>query len=121
MQLINLARQNTNFGDESFIFFAPHNPSEPFYPGYYGDIFYEALDKIGIHEEERKERNIVFHSLRHFCATYLRQRADVEIVQSIMGHRTVKMSEHYADHETQEKIDNMRNAITEAWSKYMTA
>ena len=121
IQLINLARQNPNFGDESFIFFAPHNPSEPFYPGYYGDIFYEALDKIGVHEEERKERNIVFHSLRHFCATYLRQRADVEIVQSIMGHRTVKMSEHYADHETQEKIDNMRNAINEAWSKYMTA
>ena len=105
----------------SFIFFAPHNPSEPFYPGYYGDIFYEALDKIGVHEEERKERNIVFHSLRHFCATYLRQRTDIETVKSIMGHRTVKMSEHYSDHETQEKIDNMRNVITGAWAKYMTA
>ena len=121
LQLMNLARQNPNFGDMSFVFFAPHNPSEPFYPGYYGDIFYEALDKIGVHEAERKDRNIVFHSLRHFCATYLRQRTDIETVKSIMGHRTVKMSEHYSDHETQEKIDNMRNVITDAWAKYMTA
>lgn len=121
MQLVNLARQNPNYDDKCFIFFAPHNPSEPFYPGYYGDVFYEALEQIGVHEEERKARNIVFHSLRHFCATYLRQRADVETVKSIMGHRTVKMSEHYADHETQEKIDNMRNVITDAWAKYITA
>lgn len=121
LQLMNHARKNPNFGDLSFVFWAPHNPSEPFYPGYYGDIFYQALDKIGVHEEERKERNIVFHSLRHFCATVLRQRTDIETVKAILGHRTTKMTEHYSDHETQEKYENMRVIMSDAWSKYMSA
>ena len=121
LQLMNLARQNPEYGDLSFVFWAPHNHKEPFYPGYYGDIFYEALDKIGVHEAERKERNIVFHSLRHFCATYLKQRADTDTVMAIMGHRTSKMTQHYSNHDTQEKLDNMRNVITDVWAKYMTA
>ena len=121
LQLMNLARQNPEYGEFSFIFWAPHNNKEPFYPGYYGDIFYQALDQIGIHEDERKERNIVFHSLRHFCATYLSQSGDDKAVQAIMGHKTKTMTEHYADHETQEKFDNMRNIITDAWAKYITA
>lgn len=121
VQLMNQARMNPNFGDLSYVFWAPHNPSQPFYPGYYGDIFYQALDAIGIHEEERKERNIVFHSLRHFCCTVLKQRADTDTVMQIMGHRTSKMTEHYSDHESQEKFDNMRNIMTAAWEKYLTA
>ncbi|WP_407436560.1 tyrosine-type recombinase/integrase [Treponema sp.] len=121
LQLMNLAKLNPNYDEKSFIFYAPHNPAEPFYPGYYGDIFYQALDQIGIHEEERKKRNIVFHSLRHFCATYLSQSGDDKTVQAIMGHKTKKMTEHYSDHETQEKYNNMRNIITDAWAKYMTA
>ncbi len=121
LQLLSLARQNPNYGDLSYIFYAPHNPAEPFYPGYYGDCFYKAMDQIGIHEEERKDRNIVFHSLRHFCCTILKQRADIETVKLIMGHKSTKMTEHYSDHETQEKFDNMRVIMSDAWSKYETA
>ena len=121
MQLMNQARRNPEYNELSYVFYAPHNPKEPFYPGYYGDIFYLALEKIGVTEAERKDRNIVFHSLRHFCCTVLSQRADIKTVQSIMGHRTEKMSEHYADHENQEKLDNMRNIMTAAWEKYLSA
>ena len=121
LQLMNHARTNPLYGDMSYIFYQPKEPSKAYYPGYYNDIFYIALDKIGIHEEERKDRNIVFHSLRHFCATMLSQRADMKTVQSILGHRTEKMSEHYADHESQEKFNNMRNIMQSAWNEYLSA
>ena len=121
LQLMNQARLNPEYNDMSYVFYAPHNPKEPFYPGYYGDIFYLALEKIGVSPAERKDRNIVFHSLRHFCCTVLSQRTDIKTVQSIMGHRTEKMSEHYADHENQEKLDNMRVIMSEAWEKYLSA
>ena len=121
LQLMNQARMNPNYNELSYVFYAPHNPSEPFYPGYYGDVFYQALEQIGVSEAERKDRNIVFHSLRHFCATILAQRTDIKTVQAVLGHRTEKMSEHYADHDNQEKFDNMRNIMSAAWEKYMSA
>lgn len=86
LQLMNHARTNPKFGDLSYVFYQPQNPSKAYYPGYYNDIFYLALDKIGIHEAERKDRNIVFHSLCHFCATLLAQRTDLKTVQTILGH-----------------------------------
>jgi integrase len=121
VQLMNQARLNPNYGELSYVFWAPHNPKEPFYPGYYGDCFYAALEQIGISEAERKDRNIVFHSLRHFCATVLAQRTDLKTVQAFLGHRTEKMSEHYSNHESQERFDNMRVIMNEAWEDYFTA
>ena len=121
LQLMNHARTNPEYGDMSYIFYQPMNPSKAYYPGYYNDIFYIALDKIGVHEEERKDRNIVFHSLRHFCATMLSQRADLKTVQTVLGHRTEKMSAHYSDHETQEKFNNVRTIMSDAWGKLLSA
>lgn len=121
VQLANLARTNPEYDDSSYVFYQPKNPKEAYYPGYYGDVFYLALEKIGISEAERKDRNIVFHSLRHFCATILAQRTDIKTVQSILGHRTEKMSEHYSDHDTIEKFDNMRVIMSGAWEEYITA
>ncbi len=116
LQLYCLARRNPNYSETSYVFFAPKNPNKPFYPGYYGDIFYRTLEKIGISKLERKQRNIVFHSLRHFCATILAQRADIQLVKSILGHRTEKMSEHYSAHECQKKVNTMRAIMTDAWN-----
>ena len=121
LQLMSHARTNPEYGDMSFIFYQPQNPKKAYYPGYYNDIFYIALDKIGIHEAERKDRNIVFHSLRHFCATILAQRTDLKTVQSILGHRTMAMSAHYSDHETQEKFNNVRTIMSDAWEKLLSA
>ena len=88
---------------------------------YYQDGFYEAMAEIGISEEQRKERNIVFHSLRHFCATILSQRTDMKTVQAILGHRSEKMSIHYSDHDTEEKLSNIKNIMQNAWKNYQIA
>lgn len=121
LQLESLAKENPNYSDMSFVFFSNVKPEQPYWPSYYSDGLYEALEQIGISEEQRKERNIVFHSLRHFCATILSQRTDLKTVQAFMGHRTEEMSKHYSDHETQEKLNNMKNILQVTWKEILSA
>ena len=120
-ELYAMARKNPNFSDLSYVFFSQVKPEQPCWPSYYVDGLYDALEKIGVSEEQRKERNIVFHSLRHFCATILSQRTDLKTVQAVMGHRSEDMSKHYSNHETQEKLDNMRNIMQVTWNDIMSA
>lgn len=121
LQLTSLAKENPNYSDLSYVFFSPVKPEQPYWPSYYVDGLYEALEKIGISEEQRKERKIVFHSLRHFCATSLSQRTDLKTVQAVMGHRSEEMSKHYSNHETQEKLQNMRNIMQVTWDNILSA
>ncbi len=58
--------------------------------------FSKALHKIGINEEERRKRNITFHSWRHFFNTLCRvNNISDSKLQRITGHKTDKMTEHY--------------------------
>ena len=121
VQLYAQAKENPEFSDLSYVFFSPVKPEQPYWPSYYVDGLYEALEKIGVSKEQRKERNIVFHSLRHFCATILSQRADLKTVQAVMGHRSEDMSKHYSNHETEEKLQNMRNIMQVTWDNILSA
>lgn len=66
--------------------------------------FYSLLKDIGIDERQRKERNITFHSLRHFFNT---TGKDLQISQEdrmmVMGHRSTVMNERYT-HITDEQL-----------------
>jgi hypothetical protein len=66
-----------------------------------GRHYDRALAKIGIDTEERKSRNLTFHAWRHFFNTYLRMNniADSK-VQSVTGHRSMKMTDHYTHYDT---------------------
>lgn len=56
---------------------------------------YKALERIGIPPEERKERNITFHSWRHFYNTVMRGKIHDAKLRQLTGHRTIRMTEHY--------------------------
>lgn len=57
------------------------------------DALYAVLKQIGV---DRKDRNISFHSWRHFANTYLRAAGVPDSqVQHVTGHRTLKMTDHY--------------------------
>ena len=109
LRLLVQAQRCPNANEETFVFWSKANDYKPFLPQYYDDGFFEALHKIGVSEEERKERNIDFYSLRHFCATYLANMTDMRNVQAILGHTTPAMTEHYADHMTDEHFDSIRD------------
>lgn len=109
IRLLAQAQRCPNANEETFVFWSKANDYKPFLPQYYDNGFFEALHKIGVSEEERKERNIDFYSLRHFCATYLANMTDMRNVQAILGHTTPAMTEHYADHMTDEHFDSIRD------------
>ncbi len=120
VELLNNARRNPDYSDTSFIFWSPKVNGQPIWPSSFEDDFYMAMRKIGISEEQRKERNIVFHSLRHYCATQIAQRASLDIAMKILGHRTEEMTRLYSEHETQVKLNNAKEVLSQGW-KILTA
>jgi integrase len=60
------------------------------------DGLYAMLDAIGIHEAERKSRNLVFHSLRHsFVTNGLESGLSRSAVMAMAGHKSEAMSMKY--------------------------
>ena len=114
IRLLAQAQLCPKFGDESFVFWSNVMIDKPYLPQYYDDGFFEALHQIGISEEERRERNIDFYSLRHFCATYLANMTDMRNVQAVLGHTTPAMSQHYANHMTDEHMDTIREIFEQS-------
>ena len=57
---------------------------------------YEALERAGITTEERKKRNLTFHSWRHTFNSLARSHAvPTAILQRVTGHSTLQMTDHY--------------------------
>jgi len=75
--------------------------------------FEHALGRIGINKAEEHKRKLTFHVWRHFLNTLLRMSnvADSK-VQSVTGHRTMKMTEHYTHFDTRQ-FTEIRDVQTE--------
>lgn len=58
-------------------------------------MFYHALELIGIDEKKRKDRNLVFHGLRHSYASQIRGRVDDTITRLVIGHQNEKTTDIY--------------------------
>jgi|GEM_PF-3082873 len=107
-ELIKLAEFNPH-GKDGFIFYGLV-PEKPMDTHFLLDGLKDALAKIGISEEERARRNIVFHSWRHYFATKMRSKLDPSFVKRATGHSTDAMLEHYTEHEREEDIDTLLTA-----------
>lgn len=121
LELLMNARRNPDYSDTSFVFWSPKVAGQPMWPSSFEDDFYIAMQRIGISEEQRNERNIVFHSLRHYCATQIAQRASLEIAMKILGHRTEEMTRLYSEHETQMKLNNAKEVLAQGWNVLIAA
>ena len=121
IRLLAQAQLCPKFGDESFVCWSNVMIDKPYLPQYYDDGFFEALHKIGVSEEERRERNIDFYSLRHFCATYLANMTDMRNVQAVLGHSTPAMTSHYANHMTDEHMDTIREIFEQSRMSILAA
>jgi hypothetical protein len=71
--------------------------------------FHKALVKIGISKAEIQRRGLSIHSWRHFFNTTL-QMANVALskVQSVMGHKSDRMTEWYTHYDAKE-FSEVRN------------
>lgn len=83
-------------GGEAFIFFNEVQQDRPTDGKYMAKLFYRAMAMAGIDEEERAARNITFHSWRYFLNSLLiNSKIPLQKIQSITGHLTAEMSQHY--------------------------
>jgi integrase len=64
--------------------------------------------EIPMGEHLRTERNIVFHSLRHYYVTYMRGKIGDNLLQSVVGHQSAAMTNNYT-HETLERLLEVGN------------
>jgi integrase len=65
--------------------------------------FEKALGNIGIEHTERLKRKLSFHAWRHFFNTVLRMNNVTDAkVQSVTGHRSKKMTDHYTHFDTRQ-------------------
>jgi integrase len=62
------------------------------------DALYAALERIGIDDEARRARGIMFHSWRRFANSYMRGRgiSDAKI-RELTRHSSEKMTDHYTN------------------------
>ena len=55
--------------------------------------FYKVLDKLNI---DRIERNLTFHSLRHYFATYTKENKVEDLIRmQVLGHKSLKVNKRY--------------------------
>ena len=67
------------------------------------DKLYAAMEKIGISEEERIERNIKFRSWRNFFITRCQKLGvSPSMIRAITGHLTASMTDHYTNYRPEE-------------------
>jgi integrase len=74
----------------------------------------KALENIGIDDDKRKERNICFHSWRHYFNTTMRSNNIMDgKLRAMVGHSSPKMTEHYTHFSTEDfkDIQNVQNKI----------
>jgi integrase len=78
--------------------------------------FEKALGNIGIDHKTRLDRNLSFHAWRHFFNTVLRMNNVTDAkVQSVTGHRSKKMTDHYTHFDTRQFTE-----IREVQTKLLT-
>jgi len=105
--LLKLAMKNPYKSQETFYIFWGKLPDRPVVPNVITEGFCNALESIGISEVMRKERNVVFHSWRHFYATAMTDELSERHAQITLGHLTIEMTRHYNDHKTEEAIQEV--------------
>jgi integrase len=65
------------------------------------------------------QRNIVFHSHRHYYAARMVDRMSAEQVRRITGHKSKAVFEDYADHVINENLEQMRAASVDVFGNIL--
>ena len=115
-EMLAFASKNPFFKKDGYVFYSKEKPEKPLLKKKIReDAFYWGLYSIGIDEEERKARNIVFHSERHFSAVKLSQHGDKRQIKLSTGHKSDAVFNVYSGHQTEEDIVALDKAREKAF------
>ena len=113
-ELLEYAQSNPYMKDDGYIFFSDLDPSKPLDKDLVREGFYEGLEKaLGINTEERAERNITFHSLRHTAIVNLHQVTEKREIKLATGHSSDSVFNVYAVHQTEEDLKKLADAMND--------
>jgi integrase len=76
----------------------------------------EACSQAGI---DAAARGIVFHSHRHYYAARMADRMTAEKVSRVTGHKSLAVYEEYADHVTNENLEEVRAVGAEVFKNVL--
>ena len=96
IKYLNTVMDLSPFKDDTDFIFHSDRRDKPIKPDAVRDNLYHALEKIGVTEEERKAKNIKFHSHRHFFNTSARTRIPDALLRKLTGHKNSEMTERYS-------------------------
>ena len=108
-QLLEMAQKNPH-PESSRVFWSETADKNPIADSYILKQFYRALEAIGITEDQRKKRNLDYHSLRHTINSSMRGRIHDKTLRAVIGHESAQMTERYS-HETDEEILAVGSAV----------
>jgi len=131
-ELLALAAKNPHGSDgKSFVFYSA-DAKHPMDTKLLSMPLKEALQALsleGIQEEDvnaraeamatLEERNIVFHSWRHFFSAHMADKLDAKKVRTVTGHKTASVFEGYADHELEGDIAAVGRAAADAFGQIL--
>jgi integrase len=101
-------------GPEDFVM--AQKPCHPVSREFLWEALRTELAALGIPEEERIKRNIVYHSLRHSFVTSCRMAGIPDFqIASISRHRDMKMLERYSHPQEAMNLDDLREKIESAF------
>ena len=104
--------QQMGFMKLDSLLFPGNKPGIPYGYKQIGNIFNKMLEKIGIDDQTRRERGIVFHSWRHLMAKNLVENGvNKAIGMKILGLKTGQIFDQYASHIDKETFRQMSKAI----------
>jgi len=114
--LLELLNENPH-GPDGFVFYG-NLADKPVVCDVLLSGLYEALSKIGINAAER---GIVFHSWRHYFAARMADRMTADQVSRITGHKSRAVFEEYADHITNENLEEVGKVGAEVFRDILPA
>jgi integrase len=115
-ELTEYMKNTGRYSNLSNLVFPGKKEEKPFSHKQINKDFYEMLEKIGISDAERRDINIVFHSWRHYGAKHLAEVTNRNIGMAILGHKTPRLFDHYANHIDKDTFEGMKKAIKEGLS-----
>lgn len=113
-KLLELANNNP-YGKDGFIFHS-NLKNKPIDRNVLLDGLHDALIGIGI---DPVLRRIVFHSWRHYYAARMVDRMTADQVSRITGHKSRAVFEEYADHITEENLEEVGRVGAEVFGNIL--
>ena len=113
--LLDLLKDNPHDCADPFIFFSLLK-DKPVDPKVILNGLYDALDKINV---DHINRNISFHSWRHWFCSKITQQIDGEKVAKVSGHLSESIFKKYAGHIEAKNIQEVGNAAAEAFGNVL--